>query len=98
MLPARVGQIFLIGNKTAPQSLFLGLLPLYCGNLLTPEDLRAANRNLTLLCLLGIAATVEVVPNGESLFKDIRLTVRELPGCRLLLGVYETVRGLVGAE
>jgi TolA-binding protein len=44
--PARVGQIFIIGNDKTPQGVILDQAPLYPGALLTAADLLSAQKNL----------------------------------------------------
>jgi len=75
--PARVGQIFIVGNEVIPQRVILARLPLYPGQLLTYPDLRAAERKLGRLRLLGIDSSVKVLDPGASEFNDILVTVQE---------------------
>src|SRR5262249_36824262 len=44
--PARVGQIFIVGNTRTRQNVILRQIPLYPGQILTYPDLRLAERNL----------------------------------------------------
>jgi hypothetical protein len=53
--PARVGQIVIIGNEVTPQVLIADRLQLYPGQVLTAPELRAAQRRLRWLTLLGRA-------------------------------------------
>jgi hypothetical protein len=85
--PARVGQIFIIGNENVKQDVILRQVPLFPGQVLTYPALRDAERNLEKTGLFGvdpengIRPTVRVVDSGDgSGFKDIIITVEEKPG------------------
>jgi RNA polymerase sigma factor (sigma-70 family) len=84
--PARVGQIFIIGNEKTEQRVILKQVPLYPGQVLTYPDLKAAERNLERTGLFvvdpakGVRPTVTVCDNPadpDSTFKDIIITVKE---------------------
>jgi RNA polymerase sigma factor (sigma-70 family) len=70
--PARVGQIIVVGNTKTEQSVILEQLQLYPGQVLTPAELRAAERRLERL-----DATVSVIDSEGSDYKDILIRVRE---------------------
>jgi RNA polymerase sigma factor (sigma-70 family) len=83
--PARVGQIFIVGNTNVRQDVILRQLPLYPGGVLTYPQLKTAERNLERLGLFrvepekGIRPTVKVVDSdADSGFKDIVVTVEEI--------------------
>jgi len=86
--PARVGQIFIVGNKVTPGVIivdreFPSLSP---GQILSFVNLCAARRNLSWLHLVGVGSTVEVLdPDGQSEFKDIVVKVQEIPVLTYLL-------------
>ena len=66
--PARkLGCIYIVGNDITYQSAFLDRLGLYCGSPFTEADLRAAERRLRLLRLLGISCSVSAMDReGDS--------------------------------
>jgi hypothetical protein len=70
--PARVGQIIVVGNTRTEQSVILEQLQLYPGQVLTPAELRAAERRLERL-----NATVSAIDSEGSDYKDILIRVRE---------------------
>jgi hypothetical protein len=77
-LPARVGQIFIIGNEKTLDSDILEQLPFYPGQILNYPDLRTAEQNLSRLTGLKSKPKVTVIDQeGKSEFKDIEITVEE---------------------
>jgi RNA polymerase sigma factor (sigma-70 family) len=77
-VPARVGQIFIVGNRKTPDSVILEQVPLYPGQVLNYEDLRKAEQNLVRFKLFKGRAHVTVVESEDaSAFKDILITVQE---------------------
>ncbi len=84
--PARVGQIFIHGNKEISQDSILAHVPLFPGQVLNDSDLQQAENNLANLGVFvvdpakGVQPTIEVVnPESDSAFKDILITVKEKP-------------------
>ncbi len=79
--PARVGQIFILGNKKILDGEILEQLKLYPGQVLTYPDLRIAEQNLSRLKGLKSNPKVKVIDReGGSEFKDIEITVEENGG------------------
>lgn len=103
--PARVGQIFIIGNERTRQNVILRQLPLYPGQLLTYPDLRMAERNLQRLNIFetaqdgSVKPTVEVIDkDGPNPLKDILVTVQEANTGSLVFGVgVNSNSGLTGS-
>ncbi len=103
--PARVGQIFVVGNEITRQNVILRQVPLYPGQLLAYPELRAAERNLSRLNLFetngetGVRPTVTVMdPDSDSEFKDILVSVQEARTGSLLFGVgVNSDAGLTGS-
>jgi hypothetical protein len=92
--PVRVGQIFIIGNKVTPQSVYLDRLELYAGQVLTETDLRAARWRLLWLSVLGIGSSVCVLDDpADSKYKDVCVQVNETPITYLLIGVPNALLG-----
>jgi outer membrane protein assembly complex protein YaeT len=92
--PARVGQIYVIGNEVTKQNVILRQVPLYPGQPLTYPDMRLAEKNLARLNIFemnpdaGIRPTVTVLdPDGDSEFKDIQVNVQETRTGSLMFGV-----------
>ncbi len=75
--PPRVGQLFIIGNKTVSQKSILKQVPLFPGQVLEPADLRIAERNLFRLKTLKSAKITVLNPEEEAAYKDIRIDVEE---------------------
>jgi outer membrane protein assembly complex protein YaeT len=102
--PARVGQVFIVGNTRTRQDIILNQVPLYPGQILTYPDLRVAERNLTRLGIFNSPdgaehPTVTVLnPESDSEFKDIMVTVQEQNTGSLLFGVgVNSDAGLTGS-
>ncbi|HKB38441.1 MAG TPA: outer membrane protein assembly factor BamA, partial [Gemmataceae bacterium] len=92
--PARVGEIFVVGNEVTRQNVILRQVPLYPGQVLTFPDLRVAERNLARLNIFevnpetGVRPTVTVIdPDGDSEFKNILVQVQETRTGAILLGL-----------
>jgi outer membrane protein assembly complex protein YaeT len=92
--PARVGQIIVVGNEVTRQNVILRQVPLYPGQILTYPDLRVAEANLARLNIFennpetGVRPTVTVLdPDSDSVFKDIQVSVKEMPTGSLMFGV-----------
>jgi RNA polymerase sigma factor (sigma-70 family) len=84
--PARVGQVFIIGNTKTRQNVILKQVSLYPGQVLSYPDLQTAEKNLARTGLFvvdpgkGVRPTVMVRDNAgdpDSEFKDIVITVQE---------------------
>lgn len=103
--PARVGQIFIVGNERTRQNVIMRQLPLYPGQLLTYPDLRMAERNLQRLNIFetsqdgNVKPTVEVIDkDGPNPYKDILVTVQEANTGSLVFGVgVNSNSGLTGS-
>src|SRR5262249_43322311 len=103
--PARVGQIFIVGNEVTRQNVILRQVPLYPGQVLTYPDLRQAERNLARLNIFeanaesGVRPTVTVInPDDDSEFKDILVQVQETRTGSLMFGVgVNSDAGLTGS-
>jgi outer membrane protein assembly complex protein YaeT len=106
-VPARVGQIFIVGNERTRQNVILRQIPLYPGQILTYPDLRLAERNLARLNIFqnspdgGVKPTLQVLDNPNdpsSPYKDILVTVQEDNTGSLLFGVgVNSDSGLTGS-
>jgi outer membrane protein assembly factor BamA len=90
--PARVGMIIIIGNEVTHQGIILDNLPLYPGQVLDRASLLAAERSLRWLAFLGVGASVSVLKDGTSEYKDILVQVHETPLTYLLVGVPQLLR------
>jgi hypothetical protein len=86
--PARVGQIFIVGNTNTRMNIILEQLHVYPGQILVLEDLKKAEAALVRLDRFVVAPdgsvrpTVTVVDNPNdptSEYKDILVTVEETP-------------------
>src|SRR5262249_18083448 len=75
--PAKVGQIFIVGNERSRQNIILRQVPLFPGQLLSYPKLREAERNLSRIGIFNSPdgaehPTVTVLdPDSPSEFKDI---------------------------
>jgi outer membrane protein assembly complex protein YaeT len=105
--PARVGQIFIVGNDRTMQNVILRQLPLYPGQILTYPDLKQAERNLARLNIFeatpdgAIRPTVTVLDNPldpDNPVKDILVTVQEANTGSLMFGIgVNSDSGLTGS-
>jgi outer membrane protein insertion porin family len=76
--PARVAQIFIIGNEKTPDATILEQVPFFPGQILSYPDLRIAEQNLSRLKGFKSSPKVTVLDReGDSEFKDIEITVEE---------------------
>ncbi len=76
--PARVGQLFIIGNKKIADEVILEQVKLFPGQILNYPDLHAAEKKLSRIKGLKSNPKVTVIESeGESEFKDIQITVEE---------------------
>lgn len=76
--PARVGMIFIVGNKKISDEDILKRIALYPGQILSYPDLRLAEKNLSRLKGLKSNPEVSVIDREDKgVFKDIRITVDE---------------------
>jgi RNA polymerase sigma factor (sigma-70 family) len=76
--PARVGQIFILGNEKTPHDVIRDQAELYSGQVFSAADLRAAERNLARL--KGFKSPPKVTaldPDGDGPYKDIKTMVEE---------------------
>jgi outer membrane protein assembly complex protein YaeT len=105
--PARVGQIFIVGNDRTMQNVILRQVPLYPGQILTYPDLKQAERNLARLGIFemspesGLRPTVTVLDNPldpDNPYKDVLITVQEASTGSLMFGVgVNSDSGLTGS-
>jgi outer membrane protein assembly factor BamA len=103
--PARVGQIFIVGNTRTRQDIILNQVPLYPGQVLSFPAVRESERNLARLGIFKATPenhpTVTVIDdpaNPDSEFKDVLVTVEEDNTGSLLFGVgVNSDAGLTGS-
>jgi outer membrane protein insertion porin family len=102
--PARVGQIFIIGNERTRDNVILRQVPLFPGQILTFPDLDIAKANLMRLGIFtsgqdGPPPEVNVLNReDEAEFKDIEIKVNEANTGSLIFGVgVNSNTGLVGS-
>jgi outer membrane protein assembly complex protein YaeT len=105
--PARVGQVFIVGNDRTMQNVILRQLPLYPGQILTYPDLKQAEKNLARLGIFemspesGVRPAVTVLDNPldpDNPYKDILVTVQEASTGSLMFGVgVNSDSGLTGS-
>lgn len=76
--PARVGQIFLLGNKKISDDVILKKVALFPGQILIYSELRLAEKKLSRLKGLKNNPSVTVIDReGDGVFKNIQITVEE---------------------
>jgi outer membrane protein assembly complex protein YaeT len=92
--PARVGEIYIVGNEVTRDSVIRRQIPLYPGQILTYPDLRLAERNLAKMNIFeanpenGIRPQVTVIdPDSDSEFKNVLVQVQETRTGSLLFGL-----------
>lgn len=92
--PAKVGQIYVVGNERTKQNVILRQVPVYPGQTLSYPELRVAERNLARLQLFetsqdgSVRPTVTVLdPESDSEYKDLLVQVQETTTGSLLFGV-----------
>lgn len=103
--PARVGQIFIVGNERTRQNVILRQVPLYPGQILTYPDLRVAERNLQKLGIFktspdgAVKPTITVLdPDSPNPYKDLLVQVEEDNTGSLMFGVgVNSNAGLTGS-
>jgi outer membrane protein assembly complex protein YaeT len=102
--PAKVGQIFIVGNDVTQDRVIRRVLGLYPGQTLRYPELRIAERDLARLNIfdmnpeLGIRPTITVLEDTDSEFKDLLVTVKETHTGSLLFGAgVNSDAGLVGS-
>src|SRR5579884_965843 len=102
--PARVGQVFIIGNERTRDNVILRQVPLFPGQILTFPDLDIAKANLMRMNIFtsgqdGPPPDVKVLDReGDSEFKDIEIDVNEANTGSLIFGVgVNSNTGLVGS-
>ena len=85
--PVRVAQIFVVGNASTPQSLYLDHLGLFPGQVLTDGALKDAAKNLSVLRLAGVRCTVAVIEETAGRpFQDLLVRAEESALTRVLFG------------
>ena len=94
--PAKVGQIFIVGNDRTRMNVILRQVPLYPGQVLSYPALREAERNLARLNIFdsspdgSVRPTVTVLDNPinpDSQYKDVLINVQEASTGSLMFGV-----------
>jgi outer membrane protein assembly complex protein YaeT len=105
--PARVGQIFVVGNERTRYNVILRQVPLYPGQVLSYPALREAERNLTRLNIFestpdgSVHPTVSVLENPanpDSPYKDILVSLQEASTGSLMFGLgVNSDSGLTGS-
>ncbi|HEY7330086.1 MAG TPA: outer membrane protein assembly factor BamA [Gemmataceae bacterium] len=102
--PARVGQVFIIGNDRTRDNVILRQVPLFPGQVLTFPDLDIAKANLSRLNIFtngqdGPAPEVNVLDReGDAEFKDVEIKVNEANTGSLIFGLgVNSNTGLVGS-
>jgi outer membrane protein insertion porin family len=100
--PARVGQVFVVGNVRTQDHVILNQVPEYPGQLLTFPDLRVAKRNLERLGIFkpgSVEVTAQDDPNNpDSEYKNIFVNLEEDNTGSLLFGVgVNSDAGLTGS-
>jgi outer membrane protein insertion porin family len=100
--PARVGQVFIVGNLRTQDHVILNQVPEFPGQLLTFPDLRVAKRNLERLGIFkpgSVEVTAQDDPNNpDSEYKNIFVNLEEDNTGSLLFGVgVNSDAGLTGS-
>jgi outer membrane protein insertion porin family len=100
--PARVGQVFIVGNVRTQDHVILNQVPEFPGQLLTYPDLRVAKRNLERLGIFkpgSVDVTAQDDPNNpDSEYKNIFVNLEEDNTGSLLFGVgVNSDAGLTGS-
>ena len=100
--PARVGQVFIVGNERTQDHVILRQVPEYPGQILSYPDLRLAKKNLERLGIFkpgSVDVTAEDDPNNpDSEYKNIFVKVQEDNTGSLLFGVgVNSDAGLTGS-
>ena len=102
--PARVGQVFIVGNTRTKDNVILRQVPLFPGQILTFPDLDIARHNLTRLNIFttgqdGPAPEIKVIDReGDGAFKDVEVVVNEANTGSLIFGVgVNSNSGLTGS-
>jgi hypothetical protein len=95
--PTRVGYIYIIGNDTTSHSAFTDRLGLYAGQELTQANLRAAERRLMPLILLGVQCSVTALDrDGDEEYKDVMVRAKESPVTRVAGPIYNAASKRLG--
>ena len=100
--PARVGQVFIVGNERTQDHVILRQVPEFPGQILSYPDLRLATRNLERLGIFkpgSVDVTAQDDPNNpDSEYKNIFVKVEEDNTGSLLFGVgVNSDAGLTGS-
>ena len=100
--PARVGQVFVVGNERTRQNVVLRQVPLYPGQVLSYPDLRVAAHQLERLGIFkpgSVSVTAEDDPtNPDSEYKNVFVNLEEDNTGSLLFGVgVNSDAGLTGS-
>lgn len=102
--PAKVGQIFIVGNDVTQDRVIRRMLGLYPGQTLRYPEVRIAEANLGRSNIfetnpeLGVRPTVTVIDDSDSVYKDVLVTVKETHTGSLMFGAgINSDAGLVGS-
>ncbi len=103
--PAKVGQVFIVGNDVTQDRVIRRVIGLYPGQTLRYPELRIAERDLARLNIFkvdpenGIRPSLIVLdPDGEAEFKDILVQVQETQTGSLMFGAgFNSDSGIVGS-
>jgi len=95
--PPKVGYIYIVGNDVTYQNAFLDRLGLYCGASVTQADLRAAERRLIPLRLLGITCSVTTMKReDDDEYADILVNASESAFTQVAGRAYNVISTRVG--
>ncbi len=102
--PAKVGQVFIVGNEVTQDRVIRRVIGLYPGQTLRFPELRIAERDLARLNIfdinpeLGIRPTIDIVADTDSEYKDLLVNVKETHTGSLLFGAgVNSDAGIVGS-
>jgi outer membrane protein insertion porin family len=102
--PAKVGKIYVVGNEVTQQRVILRSLGLYPGQYLRYPEVRIGENNLARLGIFennpetGVRPTITVVEDGDSVFKDVVVNVKETQTGSLMFGAgINSDAGLIGS-
>ena len=96
----KVGEVIIVGNEVTQDRVIREAVGLYPGQVLRPEDLRTAEKNLERLGIFeidparGIRPTVTVL-DGDGEFRDVMVRVTETKTGTLTLGAMINAKGML---
>jgi outer membrane protein assembly complex protein YaeT len=102
-LPAKVGNVYIVGNNVTRDNVIRRVVGLYPGQTLQYPELRIIENDLARLQIFntdpdkGIRPTVQVL-DSDNEYKDVLVTVQEMPTGSLMFGAgVNSNAGLVGS-